>query len=797
MDLSRITYVLRAIGLNGIVRTIRYSLSRKGIDGRFAHKSSDNENITPGILIRSSQIDSGIQLEFEHARAELRFLSPHMVRISWEPGIPPISYGIEKNDWDIQKPVLTTSSTGIVIKSGELCVQIKNQGEITYGTDEENIYKIDKPPVRIGTQWRYSALLMPEERIYGLGERAGHLNLRPGKYTSWNTDIGGRYSHGKDPLYIGTPAYLSLSNAGCHLVFFENSYRSTFNIDDHLESVFSGGMLRYYVILGSLDIIYQHFAELSGHPFLPPRWALGYHQSRWSYKSEAEVYKLISGFSEHNLPLSAIHLDIDYMDGFRLFTFDRKRFNNIMQLTKDLGEKGVKVIASVNPSVKRDANYRVYQDGVNKDVYCKLPSGQVFTGVLWPGWSVFPDFTNPSVRSWWQNQYHVLLDAGISGIWHDMNEPASFTAWGDKSFPPSLLHSMENRGGDHEEAHNIYGLLMDRAGYEALQKASPSKRPWILTRSGWAGVQRYAWNWTGDVETSWEALQQTIPTILGLNLSSHGFSGVDIGGFSGSPTAELYLRWFQMATFLPFFRTHSAVGTQPREPWAFGEPYTSIIRKFLELRYKLMPYLYTLSWSCFKTGLPPVRPLFWESPENKTLWEIEDEFLLGDALLVAPILNPSENIRKLILPPGKWYSLWDNKHFVGPTTIEIPSTNDTIPIFIKAGTILPMEESDVLTLHLYPADTISTSSILYSDRGDGFDQSRLDIFNIYPSDTGFEILWKKTGEYHFPYPNIKLQIHGQKFYKASIDGIDIFIQGDTLTIPIFDRMLLISQTTLV
>jgi alpha-glucosidase len=514
MDVQRVIYVLRAIGLKGIVRTIRYGFTRDRIDKQYSRKKEHAEKCLPGVLTKSTPIKGGLKLEYEHAQAELLFLKPELVRISWEPGRSPVQYTIAKTDWKIIQPQIYISPSETKITSENLIITIDDNGGIEFKDGKGNLFKKDNLPFRQGDKWTLSTKLAPEEHVYGLGERASKLNLRPGIYSGWNTDPGGRYSPGKDPLYICTPVYLSVSNAGYYLVYFENSHQATFQIGNDFEASFSGGMLRYYVISGAFDQIFSDLAELTGHPFMPPKWALGYHQSRWSYGSEVEIRSVIQGFKEHDLPISAIHLDIDYMDGFRIFTFNHQRFPNPKRLINDLDEEGVKVVASINPAVKRDTGYKVYTVGLAHDIYCKQPDGKIFIGTSWSGWSTFPDFTRPVARLWWKEQYNSLTEVGISGIWHDMNEPASFAAWGDKSFPRPTIHSMDSLGGDHNEAHNIYGLLMNQAGYEALKEYSPSKRPWILSRSGWAGMQRFAWNWSGDVETSWESLAQTIPTIL-------------------------------------------------------------------------------------------------------------------------------------------------------------------------------------------------------------------------------------------------------------------------------------------
>ena len=458
------------------------------------------------------------------------------------------------------------------------------------------------------------------------------------------------------------------------------------------------------------------------------------------------------------------------------------------KLAEDLDTKGIKLVATINPAVKYDETYHVFRDGNSKHVFCTDQSGELFTGVSWPGWSVFPDFTNVETRKWWQNQYSALLNEGISGIWHDMNEPASFAAWGDKSLPINLQHSMDGTEGDHLEAHNLYGLLMNQASYEGIKTITPNKRPWIFSRAGWAGLQRYAWNWTGDIESSWEALKLTVPMILGLSLSGHFFSGVDIGGFSGNPSAELYLRWFQLSSFLPLFRTHSAVGTKQREPWVFGEPTTSILRKFLQLRYKLIPYFYSLAWEASHRGIPAIRPIFWEYPQDKTLWDVPDEFLVGSSLLIAPIVDQSSQNRSVIFPPGSWYSLWDDREYQGISSYEIPTDMESIPIFIKSGSIIPMEENNELTLHIYSMEEGMTKSYLYFDDGDGYGPWRLETFNSTFSKNHVEISWDKSGEYQFPYSALNIHMHGRNPLKILIDNKEFIVTDNIVQSPIFQNI---------
>lgn len=793
MEIVKIIYVLRAIGISGIARTIRNSLLRGKLEKQFSSKSSSAKAVVPGNFQRVTPVLSGTLVEFEHANVEIIFLSQNMIKISWEPGKPPFPYTINKLDWEIQNLNIETDKTGCVLSCGNLKVIIGLTGEIFFQDNHQNILRMDDPPARLGDSWHLSTVLKSEEHIYGLGERAASLNLRPGNYCSWNTDVEGSYSTGTDPLYIGTPIYMSLSTSGSYLVYFENSFKSRFSIEEKLDSSFDGGMLRYYIIFGPLNTIFEQLSELVGRPYLPPRWVLGYHQSRWGYQSEADIREVVKGFEDHDLPISAIHLDIDYMDGFRVFTIDPDRFPDIKTFTTELDEKGIKVVATINPAVKHDNNYTVHSDGLSKDIFCKLPNGETMGGVSWPGWSVFPDFSNPEVRKWWSERYQFLLDAGISGIWHDMNEPSSFSAWGDITFPSSTRHNMDGQEGNHLEAHNLYGLLMNQAAYEGLRKSASDKRPWIFSRAGWASLQRYAWNWTGDIDSSWKSLKQTVPTILGLGLSGHAFSGVDIGGFSGNPDAELYLRWFQLSTFLPLFRTHSAIGTKPREPWVFGDPITSIIRNFLELRYKLLPYLYTLAWDTTQSGIPPLRPIFWENPEESNLWDIDDEFLLGESLLIAPVVSEGNHTRQITLPPGIWYSYWDDLLFIGPIQFEVELSPETIPIFIKGGTILPIDEDGGISLHIYPNLGELSSSHIYSDSGDGYGPNRLDTFRSKYHHNSLVITWESEGSYIFPHSIVKSVLHGKKLIHATVDDLDVPIKGNSLKSPMFENLTLICE----
>jgi alpha-glucosidase len=370
--------------------------------------------------------------------------------------------------------------------------------------------------------------------------------------------------------------------------------------------------------------------------------------------------------------------------------------------------------------------------------------------------------------------YPILLNQGVRGFWHDMNEPSTFVGWGKPTLPDITMHDLSGKSGNHLEGNNLYGLFMNQAGYEGLRKYDPDHRPWLLSRSGWAGTQRYAWNWTADVASSWQTLRQTLATMLGIGLSGIPFTGSDIGGFSGHPSPELFIRWFQLASLTPFFRGHSATGTPRREPWVYGEPYTSIVRKWLEERYRLLPYLYTLSWEAHKTGAPLMRPLFWAFEDHPSFDEVDDQFMLGDALLVAPVLQEGMESRKVQFPPGVWYSYRNDHQFEGPGEVDFPTTLDEIPLFVRGGYILPTARGSQISLHIYPPGPNQEKPIrisLYSDCGDGSGPYRLDHFVLLAVDGKVSITRAHEGAYPFPYETIVCIFHGLDTVKrVLIDG---------------------------
>ncbi len=814
-DLWSILKAARHYGLKKILPISQFTTQRSRLDReyRLALQAQQSSFKTlPGKLREVKTLPNGALFRFEHARLEVIFLTPDLVRLTWEPGKLPAPYALAKTEWPISKVSLSQKDDDQKnsiwrLASPQMSLQVLPQGGVRFYDASNRLQREDLPPLQSlnpeSPAWTGTARLHAEECIYGLGEQASPLNRRGRTCQMWNTDPMGAYKPGDDPLYMPLPVYQGLHQNGSYLIFYENSFPATFQFDppsdenktsQPLASVaFESGALRYYFIPGNPADVLQRFSELTGRAGLPPRWSLGYHQSRWGYKNEADIRRVVQGFREHDLPLSAIHLDIDYMDGFRVFTVDPQRFPDLPGLVEELEKQGIKVVTIIDPGVKQDPDFPLYKTGLQENAFCRLPDGELLVGVVWPGWTVYPDFTNPLARAWWGRAYASLLEAGVAGIWHDMNEPTSFALSGGPYLPLATGHNLEGQKGDHRQGHNLYALLMNRAGFESLCHFRPQQRPWLLSRSGWVSQARYAWSWTGDASTSWESLRLTIPLVLGTGLSGQPYTGPDIGGFSGNPSGELYLRWLQMATFLPFFRTHSAQSTAPREPWVFGEPFTGIIRNYLRLRYQLMPYLYSLAWEISQSGHPFVRPLFWNTPGAAELWQIDDSFMLGEALLVAPLLEEGQTRRSVTLPAGRWSNLWDEQVYSGPGKVQVESGLENIPVFVRHGSLLPMEKENRLVLHIYPPEPGQSAQYrLYSDAGDGSpiqgendfrDEYRLDEFWVTRIGESLEITWRNSGSYPLPYPHVELALHAFDPSQAWMDGQPLQVTGQRIIFP--------------
>jgi alpha-glucosidase len=584
----------------------------------------------------------------------------------------------------------------------------------------------DAEPFAVDDAAHLARVAQPDH-VYGLGERTGGLDRRGRAWTFWNTDaydpaVGG-WHPGQDPMYQAIPLEVHLAGATAFGVFTDATRRMTIDLTDPAHdtlAVAGARAIDQYVIAGPrMGDVLDRYTQLVGRPALPPRWALGFHQSRWGYGDAATVLAVAQQFRALGLPGDAMWLDIQHMRGFRSFTFDPVAFPDPAGLAAQLQQLGFRMVAIEDPGIKIDPGWSVYDSGAP---YFLRDAGGVFAGTAWPGAAAFPDFSDPAARGWWGTQVASVLDQGVAGIWLDVNEPTTFPeGGGGTTVPDSLAVAGDGEPTTMAALHDAYALFEARATYDAI--AARGERPFVLSRAGYAGIQRYAAVWTGDTPSTWDGLRQTLPMLLGLGISGVPFVGSDIGGYSGHATPELYARWLALGSISPFARAHVTNGVPGQEPWMFGQEVLDAARDRLSDRYRLMPYVYSVSDEAARTGAPVLRPLVWEFPDDPAVATLDDEAMLGPSLLVAPAMEQGAATRRVYLPAGRWFELASGAIFDGPTTIDAPLRLAALPIYARAGAIVPSGE---LTIDVYPG-VAPSSFTLYEDDGASFAGSHVAI----------------------------------------------------------------------
>ncbi len=741
------------VGAAQSLRTVRAAWRRQRADSAGLPRRGAERARVPGPVTGVEPGPGGGVVRF--ARSELRVCvtGGGAVFWGWDGAGPEPSYALSgpRPEPDPRAFLEPDKDGGWRVVSERVMVVVSRHGTVEVRTPGGVVLRRDLPPRwwepaggdGSGARWVQRSEVGADARFFGLGGRAAGPRLADGTYRLWNTDPGGSFAPGDDPLYLTMPVQLVVADAGTHLVFHDNSWDGSVTLREGEEGAGSGhdrpgttelrvdgGPLRCWVAVGTPARVLHAWAALTGAPAVPPAWALGYQHARWGFGSATEVRRVVAGYQERGLPLGAVHLDIDHYDAHQVFTVDRENFPELPALADELREQGTRLVSIVDPAVKAQPGRALFDSGRAEDAFVRDAKRRRVRGVVWPGESVYPDFTAPHVRAWWGRQYAERLGQGFSGFWHDMNEPVSFAAFGDPSLPRSARHALDGRGGDHREAHNVYGLCMARAAYEGLCELRPQERPFLFSRSGWAGLQRYGGSWSGDVETSWAGLRASLALVLGLGLCGIPYSGPDVGGFSGQPTAELYLRWFQLGAWLPLFRTHSAMHAGRREPWVYGDEVLAHARAALEERRRLHPYFVTLSQLAARTGAPYVRPLWWSAPEDRALRDCDDAFLLGDALLVAPVFEPGADRRAVRLPRGRWYDTVGERAYDGPGQVLLDAPPSRIPVLARAGTVVPVRGEDgELELEVWaPLRGRTGGGLVVRDPGDGWERAEVERY---------------------------------------------------------------------
>ncbi|MDO1501305.1 glycoside hydrolase family 31 protein [Winogradskyella maritima] len=682
--------------------------------------------------------------------------------------------------------VITTSKLICKVAKKDLHISLYDALDETLLCDDELGFHWEENYEFGGNVVKMSKVINDRESYYGLGDKPDHLNLKGKRFQNWATDS---YAYGKetDPIYKAIPFYTGLHHNKAYGIFFDNSFRSFFDFGGERRNVTSfwahGGEMNYYFIYGpKMQDVVENYTDLTGKPHqLPPLWALGFHQCKWSYYPESEVKEITSKFRELQIPCDAIYLDIDYMDGFRCFTWNKEHFPDPKRMVKELADDGFKTVAIIDPGIKIDKDYSVFTEALEKDYFCKRADGPYMKGKVWPGECYFPDFTNPEVRDWWSGLFQELIeDIGIKGVWNDMNEPAVMEV-PNKTFPNDVRHDYDGNPCSHRKAHNIYGMQMARATYQGLKKFNYPKRPFVITRSAYSGTQRYTSTWTGDNVATWEHLG--IANIQAQRMAMSGFSfvGSDIGGFAEQPQGELFTRWIQLGIFHPFCRVHSSGDHGDQEPWAFDEDVTDICRKFIELRYQLLPYLYTCFWNLVEHGTPILQSLVMFDQEDHQTHYRTDEFIFGDKILVCPIQEPNAKGRRMYIPRGQWYNYWTDELVEGGKEKWVDAEIDSMPIFIKEGAIIPKypvqqyvgeKEIKELSLDVYYKEGKERST-LFDDAHDGYDYTKgrfsLRTFQLNGKNKELIIRQHKEGKYTTTYETFKFNIHGLPFNVKEVE----------------------------
>jgi alpha-glucosidase len=586
-----------------------------------------------------------------------------------------------------------------------------------------------------------------DDLVLGLGEKAGPFDRRGRSYTLFNVDVlaPNVLRHSRllgseappdpessdfDPYYSSIPFFLhgvrnasALSFAGS---FIDNGWLAKFDFESEreLKVEFSGGAYVEYVLAGpTVRRVVEAYTFLTGRTSLPPLWSLGHQQCRWHDYDDRELVALGREFRKRRIPCDALWLDIGHMDGYRVFSFHPERFPEPERTFETLREDGFRCVTIIDPGVKREPGEPVFDAGVRGGHFCKTEGGALYEGRVWPGRTVFPDFVRDETRAFWAELVRKHAERGVAGIWNDMNEPAT----GDIE-PFGMRFDRDGANHAHERFHNQYALLMALATHAGLLRARPEERPFVLSRAGSAGIQRFAAQWLGDHSASFAHLRMGLPMALGLGLSGQPFVGGDVPGFAGVATPELAARWFEYAALTPFCRCHHQIDLPDHYPWSFGAEVERVAREALELRYRLLPYLYATFLEASRSGAPVQRPLVFDFEDDPAAVAIEDQFMLGDALLVAPVLHEGASSRSVYLPPGTWVEWRSGRVHRGGRTLDVEAPLGDIPLFLRGGFAVPLWEAAPLTtlgyapecveLHMAaPLEDGTHLSVLYEDDG--------------------------------------------------------------------------------
>lgn len=770
---------------------------------------------TTGPVSAVRQVPDGFQFRSGNALVRLTVVRPGIFRLRYttEAEFPPDhSFAVLPQAQGRNTHILPTQSgSTLKLTDGDTVVTVsKSNGAVVFSDSKGAPILADEP--KYPATWtdkgfRAYKVMPPLEQYFGLGDKADGVDHRSNAYTNWNTDAVD-WQQGTDPLYNSIPFFIGMNKGVAYGLFFDNTYRTSFDFGKESNEYFSfgstGGELNYYFIAGpDPKQVVERYTDLTGKAALPPLYALGYQQCRYSYYPEARVYQIAKEFRTRKIPADIIYLDIDYQQGYKPFTINRDYFPTFEQMVKDLAKDGFKLVVISDLHIKKEVGYKPYDEGTAGDYFVKNPDGTQYVGPVWPGPSVFPDFTLTSARKWYGSLYKMFTDMGVAGFWNDMNEPSVFRH-PDKTMPLDTVHRVDSetenrnppgpvRSTDHREIHNVFGMENVRATHDGLLQLRPNERPFVLTRASFAGTQRYAATWTGDNASTWLHYRLTVPTLINMSVSGYPFVGADVGGFSGSPTPELLTRWFEIGAFQPLYRDHTTKGSLDQEPWVHGPEQEAIRRRYIETRYRLLPYIYTSMEETSRTGIPLMRPIFLEDPILGMLPGLNDrEYFFGRDLLVAPKVLETVDPYDVILPAGGWYDYWTGKKIEEKQhpawnedfaegapkapmvqAVSVQPKLDELPVYVRAGAILPQEPvvqstaekpQGPLELRVYPGPNCSGS--IYADDGHTFDYKQghyfRQAFTCEATAQGVAVkLAAPEGDYTPWWTQVRVTVYGQ------------------------------------
>jgi alpha-glucosidase len=762
---------------------------------------------------------SGVEQTVAGATLRVDALRPDVLRVRFFPA----GYPAEDASWAVLPESRSAHIEVIPEDTGfhtsSVRVTVTSDQRLTVADLAGNILQQDATPTTWnGSAFKVTKIKTGDDHFFGLGDKPGPLDRAGEAFVMWNTDSFG-WQESTDPIYKSIPFFIQMRAGRALGVFLDNTFRTFFDFgrerDDHYTFSAPAGPLDYYLLYGpEPKQVINAWAWLTGPTPLPPLWALGFQQSRYSYMSRKETEEVAAKLRADHIPADAIWLDIDFQEKNRPFTINQERFPDFAGMVRTLSDEHFHLITITDLHVAYlpNQNYAPYDTGKAGDHFVKR-NGQDYVGPVWPGPSVFPDFTRQQTRAWWGTLYKQLVAAGVSGFWNDMNEPAVFV-YPAKTMPADAMHridepSFAQRMAPHPEIHNIYGMENSRATHDGVLALRPNARPFVMTRASFAGGQRYAVTWTGDNSSTWNHLRQTTPQLLNLGLSGFSLSGADVGGFAGSPPPDLLTRWLMLAAFQPIDRDHAVKGSRPHEPWADGTAQEAIRRRYIEERYKLMPYLYTAAEETSRDGMPIIRPLFLEFPhaavDNHPLdLDAPGEFMFGPEILIADSPSPEEVAPyEVHLPPGLWYDYWtglpvDRPALIAARDQEIRDTAatlppimvqpklDELPIYVRAGAIVPMQPvtqstSEVpngpLTLRVYaPAPGRQCRGEIYQDDGATYNFRRGEFFrqgftcSVAANGALSVDLTKPEGSFTPWWKQVRVEVIGFAEKSVSLDG---------------------------